>query len=180
FLKGNPAPQSCRCPSGWTQNGKRCFIFVKISTDWASAELTCIRYGGNLASFHSRSEYIFLRTLVYRATGSHPRTWVGASDAAKVRAEPRFLLVKPRQKFEKLIFTIFILSRTVCGCGRMVPGFPTSAGVKENQTTPVDGRAAWRSTEPEEITSMMKNVPRGCISSVPEIFKSALLIAPNS
>uniref|UniRef100_A0A3Q3EYB4 Galactose-specific lectin nattectin-like n=1 Tax=Kryptolebias marmoratus TaxID=37003 RepID=A0A3Q3EYB4_KRYMA len=83
FLKGNPAPQSCRCPSGWTQNGKRCFIFVKISTDWASAELTCIRYGGNLASFHSRSEYIFLRTLVYRATGSHPRTWVGASDAAK-------------------------------------------------------------------------------------------------
>ncbi|XP_013886511.1 galactose-specific lectin nattectin [Austrofundulus limnaeus] len=76
-------PTVCTCPSGWTQRDKHCYLFVRGQVDWATAERACIAYGGNLASFHSRAEYDFLRTVVYRATGSNPRTWVGASDAVK-------------------------------------------------------------------------------------------------
>ncbi|XP_037540520.1 galactose-specific lectin nattectin-like [Nematolebias whitei] len=78
-----PGGSPCSCPSGWTRHGKRCFLFMRHQYDWASSERTCHRLGGNLASFHSRSDYDFLRNLAYRATGYHPRTWVGASDAVQ-------------------------------------------------------------------------------------------------
>ncbi|XP_017259884.1 galactose-specific lectin nattectin [Kryptolebias marmoratus] len=75
--------RASRCPSGWTQHGTRCFLFRNIETDWATAERTCIAYGGNLASFHNINEFNFLRALVYGATRSYKKTWVGGNDAAK-------------------------------------------------------------------------------------------------
>uniref|UniRef100_A0A3Q2TR54 Galactose-specific lectin nattectin n=1 Tax=Fundulus heteroclitus TaxID=8078 RepID=A0A3Q2TR54_FUNHE len=74
---------ACRCPSGWSQYGQRCFLFVDSQTDWATAERTCIAYGANLASFHSSSEYMYLKSLVYTKKRSYAKTWVGGNDAAR-------------------------------------------------------------------------------------------------
>uniref|UniRef100_A0A3Q2QZQ0 Galactose-specific lectin nattectin n=1 Tax=Fundulus heteroclitus TaxID=8078 RepID=A0A3Q2QZQ0_FUNHE len=71
------------CPSGWSQYGQRCFLFVDSQTDWATAERTCIAYGANLASFHSSSEYMYLKSLVYTKKRSYAKTWVGGNDAAR-------------------------------------------------------------------------------------------------
>uniref|UniRef100_A0A3Q3FYE5 Galactose-specific lectin nattectin-like n=1 Tax=Kryptolebias marmoratus TaxID=37003 RepID=A0A3Q3FYE5_KRYMA len=78
-----PTAPPCRCPSGWSQYGKRCFRFINSERDWASSEQTCIAYGGNLASFHNINEFNFLRALVYGAIRSYKNTWVGGNDAAK-------------------------------------------------------------------------------------------------
>ncbi|XP_015224405.1 PREDICTED: ladderlectin-like [Cyprinodon variegatus] len=77
-----PIPK-CRCPSGWSQYGRRCFLFNNYERDWATAERICIGNGANLASFHSSSEYQFLKNLVNSKKGSYVRTWVGGNDAAK-------------------------------------------------------------------------------------------------
>uniref|UniRef100_A0A3B5Q525 Galactose-specific lectin nattectin-like n=1 Tax=Xiphophorus maculatus TaxID=8083 RepID=A0A3B5Q525_XIPMA len=71
------------CPGGWTQYGTRCFYFYNYQTEWVDAERNCIALGANLASFHSHSEYIFLKNLVRAARGSWDRTWVGGYDAVK-------------------------------------------------------------------------------------------------
>ncbi|PWA23251.1 hypothetical protein CCH79_00018979 [Gambusia affinis] len=41
----------------------------------------CLSLGANLASFHSVAEYNFIRNLIYKATGKHTQTWVGAFDS---------------------------------------------------------------------------------------------------
>uniref|UniRef100_A0A3B5QKD5 Galactose-specific lectin nattectin-like n=1 Tax=Xiphophorus maculatus TaxID=8083 RepID=A0A3B5QKD5_XIPMA len=61
--------------------GTRCFYFYNYQTEWVDAERNCIALGANLASFHSHSEYIFLKNLVRAARGSWDRTWVGGYDA---------------------------------------------------------------------------------------------------
>uniref|UniRef100_A0A1A8NTZ4 C-type lectin domain-containing protein n=2 Tax=Nothobranchius TaxID=28779 RepID=A0A1A8NTZ4_9TELE len=73
-------PGDCRCPSGWTNHGNRCFLFVNIEQTWDSAENYCRAFGGHLASFHSYRGLSFLRTLVYRGSGSFKNTWVGGTD----------------------------------------------------------------------------------------------------
>ncbi|XP_013886509.1 galactose-specific lectin nattectin-like [Austrofundulus limnaeus] len=71
------------CPSGWTQSGTRCFLFINSDRDWITAERHCIELGGNLASFHDYNQLVFLRNLVYSATRSYRNTWVGGTDAVK-------------------------------------------------------------------------------------------------
>ncbi|XP_042265651.1 galactose-specific lectin nattectin-like [Thunnus maccoyii] len=78
------APGFCEtCPPGWTQFDQRCYIFYNSEKDWADAERFCTSLDGNLASIRSENEYKFLREMVYRATNSHKRTWVGGYDAVK-------------------------------------------------------------------------------------------------
>uniref|UniRef100_A0A8C6Q1F9 C-type lectin domain-containing protein n=1 Tax=Nothobranchius furzeri TaxID=105023 RepID=A0A8C6Q1F9_NOTFU len=72
--------RDCRCPSGWTDHGNRCFLFVNVEQTWDSAENYCRAFGGHLASFHSYRGLSFLRTLVYRGSGSFKNTWVGGTD----------------------------------------------------------------------------------------------------
>ncbi|XP_043959614.1 ladderlectin-like [Gambusia affinis] len=45
----------------------------------------CTALGANLASFHSHSEYMFLKNLVKTVRRSWDRTWVGGYDAVKER-----------------------------------------------------------------------------------------------
>ncbi|XP_012714261.2 galactose-specific lectin nattectin [Fundulus heteroclitus] len=78
-----PRIPACRCPSGWSQYGQRCFLFFNYQRDWATAERICIAYGANLASFHSYSEYMYLKSLVYTKKRSYAKTWVGGNDAAR-------------------------------------------------------------------------------------------------
>uniref|UniRef100_A0A3P9N519 Galactose-specific lectin nattectin-like n=1 Tax=Poecilia reticulata TaxID=8081 RepID=A0A3P9N519_POERE len=73
----------CSCPTGWSQYGKRCFLFQNTQKDWASAERTCNDFGANLASIHDNNEHDFLKKLVKTETGSFQRTWVGGHDAEK-------------------------------------------------------------------------------------------------
>ncbi|XP_050984261.1 galactose-specific lectin nattectin isoform X2 [Labeo rohita] len=65
------------CQSGWAQFGYRCFKAFNYDTSWSDAEMTCLNYGGNLASVHSQTEYNFLRVLIY----SDKSFWIGGYDA---------------------------------------------------------------------------------------------------
>ncbi|XP_017294289.1 galactose-specific lectin nattectin-like [Kryptolebias marmoratus] len=78
-----PAAFCETCPPGWTWYGGHCYLFVKSEKDWADAESHCNSLDGNLASIQSSDEYTFIRDLVFREAGSHPRTWVGGHDAVK-------------------------------------------------------------------------------------------------
>ncbi|XP_071372769.1 C-type mannose receptor 2-like [Centroberyx affinis] len=69
------------CPSGWSQYGSRCFVFISSSSTWPEAEQHCLHFGANLASIHSFGEYHFIQETVRRSTGGFPRTWIGGADA---------------------------------------------------------------------------------------------------
>ncbi|XP_034027567.1 galactose-specific lectin nattectin-like [Thalassophryne amazonica] len=74
---------SSSCPSGWTRQGSRCFTFHRGSMDWATAELTCVRKGGNLASIHNQREQNFITQLIRKLSGENTKTWIGGYDAVK-------------------------------------------------------------------------------------------------
>ncbi|XP_074537094.1 galactose-specific lectin nattectin-like [Halichoeres trimaculatus] len=76
--------ESCKaCPTGWTPFGDHCYAFHFSHKDWADAEVSCVKLGGNLASVHSKEQYDFLKTLIRTLTGGDPQTWVGGYDAVK-------------------------------------------------------------------------------------------------
>lgn len=56
------------------------FLFASRPPPQAS----CTNRGGNLASFHNKDEFEFIRKFVMTESGSYERTWVGGCDAAKV------------------------------------------------------------------------------------------------
>ncbi|XP_076879089.1 galactose-specific lectin nattectin-like [Brachyhypopomus gauderio] len=71
------------CPYHWTLYGQRCYRFFSSYVTWAEAENACLRYGGNLASVHTVSEYRFLQNLIKEMSGSFPLTWIGGHDGVK-------------------------------------------------------------------------------------------------
>ncbi|XP_043980383.1 ladderlectin-like [Gambusia affinis] len=71
------------CPSGWDWYDGRCFLYVTRKKSWADAEYHCLSLRANLASIHSTNEYNFLRDLIYKASGAHTTSWVGAHDSAE-------------------------------------------------------------------------------------------------
>ncbi|KAM8830177.1 galactose-specific lectin nattectin-like [Synchiropus picturatus] len=76
--------QDCpSCPSGWTKFGERCYMYDGSAKEWADAEETCLKAGGNLVSYHNQREYDFILGLIRRSSGGNPRIWVGGQDATK-------------------------------------------------------------------------------------------------
>ncbi|XP_054462558.1 type-2 ice-structuring protein-like [Anoplopoma fimbria] len=73
------------CPSGWSQYGSRCFIFMHREMPWIDAEKYCVRNGANLASVHTAQEYRFIQDVVKMATGGFRQTWIGGTDAIEDR-----------------------------------------------------------------------------------------------
>ncbi|CAJ1084350.1 C-type mannose receptor 2-like [Xyrichtys novacula] len=79
-----PKENCCKvCPAGWAQFGSACYIYYHSAMAWADAEKFCTSIGGNLASVHSKDEYLYLRNAVLRTTGQHSTAWLGGYDAAK-------------------------------------------------------------------------------------------------
>ncbi|XP_068997833.1 galactose-specific lectin nattectin-like [Embiotoca jacksoni] len=77
-------PGGCStCPPGWTWFGRRCYLFQNPEKDWADAERFCNSLNGNLASIHSREEYVFIRGLIFKAVKIHKQSWVGGHDEVK-------------------------------------------------------------------------------------------------
>ncbi|KAI2656998.1 Galactose-specific lectin nattectin [Labeo rohita] len=64
------------CQSEWTQFGRRCFKVFNNAVSWKDAEMSCLNYGGNLASVHSYKEYTFLKLLI----SSTKTFWIGGYD----------------------------------------------------------------------------------------------------
>ncbi|XP_027866892.1 galactose-specific lectin nattectin-like isoform X1 [Xiphophorus couchianus] len=71
------------CEKDWTWYDGRCYLYEKTAKNWATAENFCLSLGANLASFHSVGEYNFIRKLIYKVTGKHTQTWVGAHDSVE-------------------------------------------------------------------------------------------------
>ncbi|XP_051912969.1 galactose-specific lectin nattectin-like [Hippocampus zosterae] len=65
------------CPKGWTQLGGRCFVFQDHRMEFADAETICNILGGNLASFHSASEYAVVLELTRAASDPTVDVWLG-------------------------------------------------------------------------------------------------------
>ncbi|XP_017294281.1 galactose-specific lectin nattectin [Kryptolebias marmoratus] len=81
---GLQTDNSCKnCPPGWTSFEGYCYRFVENKMDWADAESRCNSFDGNLVSVLSKAEYDFIRDLIFKASGTNTRCWVGANDATK-------------------------------------------------------------------------------------------------
>ena len=51
------------CPGGWDEFERSCYKFFSDSTDWYTADASCLSYGGRLTSIHSKEENEFLNNL---------------------------------------------------------------------------------------------------------------------
>ncbi|KAI4881621.1 hypothetical protein NFI96_023263, partial [Prochilodus magdalenae] len=71
------------CPYGWTLMNRRCFIYIRQSKDWASAESHCLSLGANLVSIHSNYEHQWVKALIRSHDYSENPTWLGLSDCEK-------------------------------------------------------------------------------------------------
>lgn len=51
-----------QCQNGWTQFEQNCYLLRLIDTeyDWKAAEAQCVKFGGHLASVHSKAENSFI------------------------------------------------------------------------------------------------------------------------
>uniref|UniRef100_A0A3Q3EH48 C-type lectin domain-containing protein n=1 Tax=Labrus bergylta TaxID=56723 RepID=A0A3Q3EH48_9LABR len=78
--------RSSGCPSGWTADNGRCFLYVPRAMHWVDAERNCQSQGGNLASVHSFDDYHSIQRMIASQTGWQPFTWIGGSDAQLERA----------------------------------------------------------------------------------------------
>uniref|UniRef100_A0A667YIT1 C-type lectin domain-containing protein n=1 Tax=Myripristis murdjan TaxID=586833 RepID=A0A667YIT1_9TELE len=70
-----------KCYSGWESHGSRCFRFFNYPHTWVEAEQYCLHFHANLVSIHDSYENYFVKELIRRETGQHPRTWIGATDS---------------------------------------------------------------------------------------------------
>uniref|UniRef100_A0A673BUW4 C-type lectin domain-containing protein n=1 Tax=Sphaeramia orbicularis TaxID=375764 RepID=A0A673BUW4_9TELE len=76
------AYKTCKvCPSGWAVFDGRCYLFNMQEKEWIDAELTCTSLGANLASLRDIRVLKFITDMIYTATGSSKKTWVGGHDA---------------------------------------------------------------------------------------------------
>ncbi|XP_030635055.1 galactose-specific lectin nattectin-like [Chanos chanos] len=75
--------RATRCPSGWLQYGRRCYLFRTSPTYWYHAERYCIRYGGNLVSIHNYRERNFVVKLLDQKKAHVCGAWIGAYDAVQ-------------------------------------------------------------------------------------------------
>uniref|UniRef100_A0A7N6AZ20 C-type lectin domain-containing protein n=1 Tax=Anabas testudineus TaxID=64144 RepID=A0A7N6AZ20_ANATE len=73
--------RAASCPSGWTANNGRCFLYVPTEMTWADAEKNCLYHGGNLVSVHSFEEHHVIQSMILKLTHAYPLTWIGGSDA---------------------------------------------------------------------------------------------------
>ncbi|KAI4873463.1 hypothetical protein NFI96_029640, partial [Prochilodus magdalenae] len=81
------------CPYGWTLINRRCFLYIRQSKDWASAESHCLSLGANLVSVHSEYEYQRVKALIRSHDSSENPTWLGLSNCEKVRRTGMISLV---------------------------------------------------------------------------------------
>uniref|UniRef100_A0A673BZN7 C-type lectin domain-containing protein n=1 Tax=Sphaeramia orbicularis TaxID=375764 RepID=A0A673BZN7_9TELE len=74
--------KTCKvCPSGWAVFDGRCYLFNMQEKEWIDAERTCTSLGANLASLRNARVLKFITDMIYTATGSSKKTWVGGHDA---------------------------------------------------------------------------------------------------
>ncbi|KAI1897999.1 hypothetical protein AGOR_G00089080 [Albula goreensis] len=76
---------SNNCPIDWDVYGQRCFKFIQRSMTWIEGEKYCLSIGGNLASVHSKEEYLFLQHIIQRGHGGYPIVWIGGSNCVEVK-----------------------------------------------------------------------------------------------
>ncbi|KAK7930077.1 hypothetical protein WMY93_006472 [Mugilogobius chulae] len=63
------------CPNGWFFHGSQCFLLVRNSMTWFSAEEHCNSHGGHLASVTNPTEHSFLQQMLQTAGQSY--AWLG-------------------------------------------------------------------------------------------------------
>ncbi|XP_060918397.1 type-2 ice-structuring protein-like isoform X2 [Labrus mixtus] len=85
MAEGDDLTVQSGCPSGWTADNGRCFLYVPRAMRWVDAERNCQYRGGNLASVHSFDDYHAIQRMLARQTGWLPVTWIGGSDAQQER-----------------------------------------------------------------------------------------------
>ncbi|XP_036430531.1 ladderlectin-like isoform X1 [Colossoma macropomum] len=70
------ADRAVLCPPGWFRHGSRCFLLVRTTMTWLSAESHCVNNQASLASVRNPDEYNFLQSLLTIAGIS--TAWIGA------------------------------------------------------------------------------------------------------
>ncbi|KAM3596188.1 uncharacterized protein V6R79_010072 [Siganus canaliculatus] len=108
------------CPTGWTPQGQKCFLFSEDRSDWISGQYRCLTLGGVMATVRTEDEQVFLwRTAQSRSHGDS--YWLGMrsgggeegwqwSDGSPVVKGPGFWQREPSGTDNREL------------CGRLTPG----------------------------------------------------------
>ena len=71
---------SPNCPSGWMENGSRCYRIMTIPKTWFTAEGDCVSQGGHLVSITSDRENSIVYNLRGSSTSQYLDIWIGLND----------------------------------------------------------------------------------------------------